>query len=388
MEQKLHTPEGVRDIYNSECKKKLAVQDKLHQLLHLYGYQDIQTPTFEYFDVFRKEIGTIDSRELYKFFDREGNTLVLRPDMTPSIARAVATLFETDRVPLRLCYVGNTFINRTSYQGRLKENTQLGAELIGDDSIEADAEMIAMVVDGMKQIGLSEFQVSIGHVDFLKSLMDETKLSEEIKEELYSLILNRNFFGVDEVLTENHVSKKIRDEFQVLPELMGGVEVLKKASAVATDNKAKKAVARMLKIYKILAFYGVEDHITFDMSMCGNYGYYTGVVFKAYTYGTGDAVVSGGRYDHLIEKFGKQTPSIGFAIIIDELMSALSRQKIAVETEKTNLIVYTDTTLKWNVSLAKRIPSQRKMYGINQKERNWNRKKFMWSMEDRCMQLV
>ena len=330
MEQKLHTPEGVRDIYNSECKKKLAVQDKLHQLLHLYGYQDIQTPTFEYFDVFRKEIGTIDSRELYKFFDREGNTLVLRPDMTPSIARAVATLFETDRVPLRLCYVGNTFINRTSYQGRLKENTQLGAELIGDDSIEADAEMIAMVVDGMKQIGLSEFQVSIGHVDFLKSLMDETKLSEEIKEELYSLILNRNFFGVDEVLTENHVSKKIRDEFQVLPELMGGVEVLKKASAVATDNKAKKAVARMLKIYKILAFYGVEDHITFDMSMCGNYGSYTGVVFKAYTYGTGDAVVSGGRYDHLIEKFGKQTPSIGFAIIIDELMSALSRQKIAV----------------------------------------------------------
>ena len=137
--------------------------------------------------------------------------------MTPSIARAVATLFETDHVPLRLCYVGNTFINRTSYQGRLKENTQLGAELIGDDSIEADAEMIAMVVDGMKQIGLSEFQVSIGHVDFLKSLMDETKLSEEIKEELYSLILNRNFFGVDEVLTENHVSKKIRDEFQVLP---------------------------------------------------------------------------------------------------------------------------------------------------------------------------
>ena len=157
MEQKLHTPEGVRDIYNSECKKKLAVQDKLHQLLHLYGYQDIQTPTFEYFDVFRKEIGTIDSRELYKFFDREGNTLALRPDMTPSIARAVATLFETDSVPLRLCYVGNTFINRTSYQGRLKENTQLGAELIGDDSIEADAEMIAMVVDGMKQIGLSEF---------------------------------------------------------------------------------------------------------------------------------------------------------------------------------------------------------------------------------------
>ena len=164
LEQKLHTPEGVRDIYNTECRKKLAVQEKLHEILHLYGYQDIQTPTFEYFDVFRKEIGTIASKELYKFFDREGNTLVLRPDITPSIARVAATLFEEEDSPIRLCYVGNTFINHSSYQGRLKENTQLGAELIGVDSIEADAEMLAMVVDGLKNVGLTEFQVNIGHI--------------------------------------------------------------------------------------------------------------------------------------------------------------------------------------------------------------------------------
>ena len=90
----------------------------------------------------------------------------MRPDITPSIARAVATLFETENFPIRLCYAGNTFINHSSYRGRLKENTQLGAELIGVDSIEADAEMLAMVVDGLKKTGLKEFQVSIGHVDF------------------------------------------------------------------------------------------------------------------------------------------------------------------------------------------------------------------------------
>lgn len=101
-----------------------------------------------------KEIGTISSRELYKFFDREGDTLALRPDITPSIARAAATLFETEDFPIRLCYVGSTFINHSSYQGRLKESTQLGAELIGIDSVEADAEMIAMVVDGLKKVGL------------------------------------------------------------------------------------------------------------------------------------------------------------------------------------------------------------------------------------------
>ncbi|MCI9632420.1 MAG: ATP phosphoribosyltransferase regulatory subunit, partial [Ruminococcus sp.] len=182
MEQKLHTPEGVRDIYGTECRKKLAVQEKLHELLHLYGYHDIQTPTFEYFDVFRKEIGTISSRELYQFFDREGNTLALRPDITPSIARAAATLFEEEDCPIRLCYVGNTFINHSSYQGRLKENTQLGAELIGVDSIEADAEMLAMVVDGLKRAGLKEFQVNIGHVNFIRGLMEASGLSEEVTE--------------------------------------------------------------------------------------------------------------------------------------------------------------------------------------------------------------
>ena len=171
MEQKLHTPEGVRDIYSNECRAKLAVQDKLHQVLHLYGYQDIQTPTFEYFDVFRKEIGTIPSKDLYKFFDKEGNTLVLRPDITPSIARVAATLFGEEDLPIRLCYTGNTFINHSNNQGRLREVTQMGAELIGDDSVEADAEMLAMVIESMQAIGLKEFQLSVGHLGFFLKVL-------------------------------------------------------------------------------------------------------------------------------------------------------------------------------------------------------------------------
>lgn len=353
MEQKLHTPEGVRDIYNTECRKKLAVQNHLHEVLRVYGYQDIQTPTFEYFDVFREEIGTISSRELYKFFDREGNTLVLRPDITPSIARAAATLFETEDFPVRLCYEGSTFINHSSYQGRLKENTQMGAELIGADSIEADAEMLAMVADGLKKVGLKEFQVNIGHVDFIQSLMDATDLEKEEKAEIHQLIANRNYFGVEEILAHKNVKKNIKEAFCVLPELMGDVEILDKALEIAPSIDARHAVAHLQQIYKLLSLYGVEDHITFDLSMSGSYGYYTGIIFRAYTYGTGDAIVRGGRYNHLLEKFGRNTPSIGFAIIIDELMSALGRQKIAVETGHTNIIVYTEATQKWAIALAK-----------------------------------
>lgn len=360
MEQKLHTPEGVRDIYNTECKKKLSVQGKLLDVLHLYGYQDIQTPTFEYFDVFRKEIGTISSRELYKFFDRDGNTLALRPDITPSIARAAATLFEDEEFPIRLCYMGNTFINHSSYQGRLKENTQMGAELIGVDSIEADAELLAMLADGLRKVGLKEFQINIGHVDFIQSLLEATGLEEEERTEIHHLITNRNYFGVEEILDNRDVEDTIKQAFQILPELIGDVEILNQAMEIAPNISAKLAVSRLKQIYKILTLYGVQDHITFDLSMSGSYGYYTGIIFRAYTYGTGDAIVRGGRYDHLLEKFGKNTPSIGFAVIVDELMSALSRQKIQIEAAHTNLIVYTQATQKWAISLARNFRSKGK----------------------------
>ena len=353
MEQKMHTPEGVRDIYNRECETKIAIQKKLSTVLHLYGYQDIQTPTFEYDDVFRKEIGSTSTKELYRFFDREGNILTLRPDITPSVARAAATLFETEDFPIRLCYAGNTFTNHTSYQGRLKENTQLGAELIGLDSIEADAEMLAMVVDGLKRTGLKEFQVNIGHVDFIQSLLEATGLEDDEMDEIRTLINNRNYFGVEEILDNRSVKESVKEAFHILPELMGGPEILESAARIAPSAEARLAVTRLQQIYKLLRLYKAEDHVTFDLSMSGSYGYYTGIIFRAYTYGTGDAVVRGGRYDHLLEKFGKSTPSIGFAIIIDELMSALNRQKISVLTAKRNLLVYTEATEKWAVSLAR-----------------------------------
>lgn len=352
MEQKMHTPEGVRDIYNKECEAKLAVQKKLSTVLHLYGYRDIQTPTFEYDDVFRKEIGSTSTRELYRFFDRDGNILTLRPDITPSVARAVATLFETEDFPIRLCYAGNTFTNHTSYQGRLKETTQLGAELIGPDSIEADAEMIAMVVDGLKKTGLKEFQVNIGHVDFIQSLLEAAGLDGEETEEIRTLINNRNYFGVEEILDHRAVKENVKEAFHILPELMGGPEILENAARIAPSAESRLAVTRLQQIYRLLERYKAEDHVTFDLSMSGSYGYYTGIIFRAYTYGTGDAVVRGGRYDHLLEKFGKSTPSIGFAIIIDELMNALNRQKISVPAAKRNLLVYTEATEKWAISLA------------------------------------
>ena len=354
MKKLLHTPEGVRDIYNVECGKKLALEGRIKKVFHLYGYHDIQTPTFEYFDVFRKEIGTVPSNELYKFFDKDGNTLALRPDITPSIARAAATLFQDEELPIRLCYTGSTFVNHSNYQGRLRETTQMGAELMGDDSVEADAEMLALVIESMLTIGLKEFQLSVGNVDFFQSLIEDACLDEEAELRVRELINNRNYFGVEEFLDSIQVKRSSKEAFSALNELVGGIDILAQAKNIAPNSKGVMAVKRLEKIYDTLKLYGVEKFVTFDLSMSGTYGYYTGIIFRGYTFGTGDAIVKGGRYDHLLEKFGKESASIGFVIVIDELMNALIRQKVRiVYTRKNTLILSDEGKQREAIALAK-----------------------------------
>lgn len=354
MKRVLHTPEGVRDIYNIECGKKIALEEHLKKIFHAYGYHDIQPPTFEYFDVFRKEIGTIPSKDLYKFFDKDGNTLALRPDITPSIARVAATLFKDETLPVRLCYTGNTFINHSNYQGRLRETTQMGAELIGDCSVEADAEMLALVIESLLTIGLKEFQLSVGNVDFFQSLIEDASLDEEAEERVRELINNRNYFGVEEFLDSIQVKRSSKEAFAALNDLVGGVSILSQAKNIAPNSKGVMAVRRLEKIYDTLKLYGVEKLITFDLSMSGTYGYYSGIIFRCYTFGTGDAVVKGGRYDHLTEKFGKESPAIGFAIVVDELMNALVRQKVRIDyTRKNTIVLYAPERKREAISLAR-----------------------------------
>lgn len=388
--QMLHTPEGVRDIYSLEYGKKSVLEEKLQKVFHLYGYHDIQTPTFEYFDVFGKEIGTTSVKELYKFFDREGNTLVLRPDITPSIARAAMTVFDTDNLPIRLCYKGNTFVNQSSYQGRLHENTQAGAELIGIDSVEADAEMVVMAVDSLREVGLKEFQIHIGSVDFFESLIEETGLSSEDEARLRELISNRNYFGVEELLEQAQVKVTTKTALLVLEELIGGGEVLKEAKKVALNHKTIEAVKRLEELYQLLVAYGVDKYITFDLSMRGNYDYYTGIIFRGYTYGTGDAIVKGGRYDHLMEKFGKESPSIGFVIVVDELMNAFARQKLEIPYKlKNTLILYDENRQAEAIKLAKEFRSSGKRTELTKKRSDKSLEEYIsYAKQNLCVSML
>lgn len=352
--RRLHTPEGVRDIYSRECRQKLYLQEELHRIFRQYGFQDIQTPTFEFFDIFSSEIGTIPSKDLYKFFDREGNTLVLRPDYTPAIARCAAKYYPEENMPLRFCYAGNVFINESAvYQGRLKETTQMGAEMIGDDTVEADSEMISLVINLLLQAGLEHFQVEIGQVEFFKGLLEEGGIDEETAADLREQIALKNYFGVEQVLAEQNICSGLKEVFLKLPELFGSVEVLDKAKQMTKNARSLAALERLEKIYEILKVYHLEKYISFDLGMLSKYQYYTGIIFKGFTAGTGESLVKGGRYDNLLGLFGKQAPSIGFTLLLDMLITSLSRQGIHIPTGAANkLYLYRKEQLKQAVAAA------------------------------------
>ncbi len=359
MKQILHTPEGVRDIYNEECQKKLRLEELLHDTLCRYGYRDIQTPTFEFFDVFSKEVGTVPSRELYKFFDKEGNTLVLRPDITPSVARAASKYFLEEDMPIRLCYMGNTFINNANFQGRLKETTQLGAEYMGDPCVEADGEMLALVAESLLQAGLQEFQISVGHIGYFKSLLKEAGIQEEEELALRELISNKNYFGVEEFLSELNMNGSVKEALSSLPQMYGNWEILEKAQSLAVNQEGREAVERLERLYEILKIYGFDKYISFDLGIVSKYKYYTGILFRAYTYGTGEPVVKGGRYDTLLEHFGKKSPSVGFAIVVDQLLTALNRQGIVVPASlPALLLLYQEEELCEAIAYAKALREQ------------------------------
>ena len=340
----LHTPEGVRDCYGKENTAKQKTIERIARQIHLYGYEDLQTPSFEYFDVFSNEIGTTSSRELYKFFDKEGNTLVLRPDFTPSVARCAAKYFMDEKQPLRFCYQGSAFSNTSDLQGKLKETTQMGAELMNDASAQADGEMIAMLIESLLAAGLTEFQISVGNVEYFKGLCEYLGMDSELEMTLRDEISGKNYFAAEDLLKNEGFKKPDRDLFLRIRDFMETEEDLVKAAESAPNGRAGAAVKRLIEVWNVVDAYGLSKYVSFDLSLLSKYHYYTGIIFKGYTYGTGEPIASGGRYDQLLRYFGKEAPAIGWMISVDPLMEAMRRQHlIDVQEPEIQKIYYNDT---------------------------------------------
>jgi ATP phosphoribosyltransferase regulatory subunit len=291
---------------------------------------------------------------MFKLFDRYGNTLVMRPDMTPSIARTAAKYYGDRLLPVKLCYVGNTFINVSQYyQGKLKENTTIGAELIGDDSVYADFEIISMVIESMKNAGLTEFQVEIGNVAYFRGLLAQAGISGDDEESLVEFMQEKNYLAVDELLNSLHTDKNIAEVLLELPQLFGSVDVLEKAKKLATNDMSLSAIDRLNQLYDLCKLTGADKYVSFDLGAVSKHSYYTGILFYAYTFGTGEPVIAGGRYDKLLGQFGCDKPSIGYSITVDSLMAAILRQNIDIPVDNSGvLLIYNQDDLPKVVSIA------------------------------------
>lgn len=339
---KLHTVEGVKDFLPAEQKQKNEIEQRINSVFNRYGYEPIQTPTFEYVEVFAEEDGNVSRGEMYKFLDRKGNVLALRPDLTPPIARVAATSFQDELFPLRLSYVGSAYRHVAGYQGKLHEFTQAGVELLGNNSVYSDAEVIAVAANSLKVTGVEKFIIHLGQVGFFKSIMEEAQLDDDIMEEIRVLIENKNIVALEEFTLKNEIKPEIAILLQELPKLCGDITVINKAKELTDNPKALKALEELELIYELLGEYNVEQNITFDLGMVSRLEYYTGIIFKAYTYGSGSEILGGGRYDTLIAKFGREIPATGFGINIHELLAAINNQEIKLDTWDTEtLIMYT-----------------------------------------------
>ncbi len=314
---KLHTPEGVKDYLPNECEIKTEIENMIAELFEGYGFRPVSTPTIEYAEVF-DYAGGIDSKRMYRFIDRDGTLLALRPDVTPSIARIAAT--ENNDAPKKLYYIGNTFRRNESYQGKLREFTQAGIEIMGSkNTLGADVEAITLAVKSLLEVGINNFKIDIGHAEFLTGVIEEANIDEGTVQNIKESILNKNYVAVSEI-ADSIEHKNIASVLKDLPLLIGGYNIIETAKKLVTNKKSLNALEYLSKVYDVVKALGYEKYISFDLSVIGAMDYYTGIVFRGYAKGTGFSVLDGGRYDKMVSVFGKNIPAVGFAIKINDIL--------------------------------------------------------------------
>lgn len=340
---KFYTPEGVTDYLPEECMAKQQIEKKLSDTFLGYGYRRVQTPTIEYHDIYSACSGDISSEKLFKFFDAQGRILALRGDITTSIARLMGTKWGKSPLPARLCYVGEAFrYNGTSY-ALPSEFTQAGIELIGSDSVQADAEVILVLISALLDAGLDEFQIDVGQVDFFKGLAEQIGLTAEDTEKIRVLIDHKDSVGISEIIAPYKADKEIKDLLCNMPYLFGGPEVLSCAAAVRLNERSRAALRNLEQVYKFIKDCGLEKYVSLDLGMLQSIDYYTGVIFKGFTDGVGYMICGGGRYDSLVEKFGLKTSAVGVAISVNRVLAALQRQKKPLPSPVTHALFYMGT---------------------------------------------
>ncbi len=342
-------PLGMRDTLPDLYERKAAVRTSIQEEMKRWGYQFIETPALEYYETVGAASAILD-QQLFKLLDQQGHTLVLRPDMTAPIARVAASRLLKDELPIRLAYSANVYRAQQREGGRPAEFEQIGVECIGDHTISADGEGMALMISALKEAGLRNFQLSAGHIGFVRDFFQQILGTEERVENLTRFLYEKNYVGYREHVKSLALSSIDKQRLLDFLKLRGGEEVIEIAYGLLENGTGKKALAELEQLWSIMRDYGQEGTVKFDLTLVSHMSYYTGILFEVYAGNVGFPIGNGGRYDLLLQKFGKDTGATGFAIRLDRLLEALEDSN---EAEPVYCILYSPERRKEAFDFAK-----------------------------------
>ena len=330
-------PAGVQDVLPRECSILTELKLKLERKFSLAGFSPVLSAGLEYYETFSGKENAVPEERMFKMTDTDGKLLVLRPDTTLSIARIAATKLNSDRA--RLSYFADKYDLENGGGLSSREIYQAGVECLGEEGAFSDAQCIAFAIECLKEAGLRDFIIDIGHVGYFKGLLEESGLSPFQAEDVRACINRKDTMNAERLLKKAGVSGDALNNILALPALFGGREVFSVAEALTHNSCARKAVDDLKNIDRLLTEMGYEGYISYDLGMIKPLSYYSGILFSGLVKDLGAPVLSGGRYDNLADAFGKHMPAVGFAMGLKRILVALERQGSLPEEKKPLVIV-------------------------------------------------
>jgi len=314
-------PKGVTDFLPEQAERIGFIEGKINRIFELWGFRRIIPPMLEFEEILAVGMDESLREKAFRFEDRQSHRLLaIPPDITPQIARIETMRLQGYPLPHRIYYNGRVLRHVESQSGRSREIYQNGVELIGLDSPEADAEMIAMSVEAMREIGFDGFKIDLGQVDFYHGIMASAGLSAGSAADIRSAIARKDVSSVKSTLEGLNISDDLKNQIVSLSRLFGGIEVLDKAETIVKNDCSKRALENLAAVIDILSMHGIREELTIDLGEIRGLAYHTGLTFEGFVPGLGEPVCGGGRYDSLMGKYGEPRPATGFAFNVLNLL--------------------------------------------------------------------
>ena len=324
----LQRPRGTRDFLFEEMRKRKYVEQTLRRVFELYGYQEIKTPLFEDLSLFTLKSGEGIMEQIYHFQDKGGRDLALRPELTAPVARLYLNQLQKSPKPIKMYYFGSCFRYERPQAGRFRQFWQLGCELMGGKSPDAEGEVIALAAHCLEELGLEDFEIHIGNLGIIRGILNQAEVSSKLQDQVMAIIDKGEVEELRNFLEDMGLDDSYKNILLELISLQGHREVLKEVELMVGDNsQSRDALLELTGVLDVLDSVGFSNYIV-NLGIARGLDYYSGTVFEIYVHGLGaQKQISGGGTYNLIELFGgEEVESTGFAFGFDRVVEALKEQ--------------------------------------------------------------